>query len=500
LVRGRVWDLQSAARISALPRFASPTIFLIALPLLWLRFGHWFYLSLDEGIYLAGARRVADGQVPYRDFFNITGPGSFWLYSTVFRVFGITFAAARAVLCLELAALCAISCWLVSRVAGAAIGIASSLLLLAMLLTTSYPVYVTHRWDSQVAALAALACVVTGGKRWFAIGGVLAGCAAWITPPMVLVSVPLALYCGPGRRWFLAGAGIPTVAAISVLIYQGAFTGMVQSLIWDAANYAAANRLPYGALAGTWESFRRQGSVGTALVRYADSVLPVLLPPLAAIAILAFKQSRALLGAVALAALLACLPRVGAAQLLFASAFFWTICWCGAGNLLPGRSQRWVATGVLLVALLAGFAGWPRSDLRRIDTPVGTLAVSRLHFVILNDLLSTIRPGENVFVYPYLPALYFVLGAQNPTRYAWLQPGMMGSREVQSAIADLRAKPPHRVIWHDLSEAFVLKNWPSSDRTRLRFPEMETFLQANYHVINPDGVIPTGFRLLEKNP
>ena len=50
------------------------------------------------------------------------------------------------------------------------------------------------------------------------------------------------------------------------------------------------------------------------------------------------------------------------------------------------------------------------------------------------------------------------------------------------------------------NEAFVLKNWPSSDRARLRFPEMETFLQANYHVVNPDGVIPTGYRLLEKNP
>jgi hypothetical protein len=481
-------------------------VFLIALPLLWLRFGHWFYLSLDEGILLEGARRVAGGQVPYRDFFNITGPGSFWLYGAVFWVFGMSFAAARAVLCVELAAMCGIVCWLVGRFAGTLLSFASALLFLTMLLTTMYPVYVTHRWDSNVFALAALAAATQGGRRWLLVAGVLAGIAAWITPPVVLVGLAICLCAGKERRWFAVGVVIPTVAALALLAAQGGLAGMVQALVWDAASYGAANRLGYGALAGSWETFRRQGCFLASVVHYADSMLPVLLPLLAAMAALIVKARTkippafALLSAACIAALAACLPRLGAAQLLFVAAFFWILFWSAAGSILSFRAQTWVACCLLVLAPLAWVFGWTHRDLRGIDTPAGRLAVSRLHFVTLNDLLSVVRPGESVFVYPYLPALYFVAGVNNPTRYAWLQPGMMGAREVATAIQDLRARPPRWIVWHDFTDAFVLKNWPSSDRARLRFPAMESFLETNYHVVNPDGVVPTGFRLMEKNP
>ena len=138
--------------------------------------------------------------------------------------------------------------------------------------------------------------------------------------------------------------------------------------------------------------------------------------------------------------------------------------------------------------------------MKSIDTPVGTLRVSRRHFVTLNDLLSATHPGERAFVYPYLPALYFALGLQNPTRYAWLQPGMMAPADVHSAITSLKNAPPRWIIWHDFTEAYILKNWPSSDQTRLRFPEMESYLQSDYHVVIPDGVPTVGFKLMEKNP
>jgi hypothetical protein len=507
--------------------YAAALVFLIALPPLWLRFGHWFYLSLDEGIYLEGARRVAAGQVPYRDFFNITGPGTFWLYGLVFSFFGTSLAAARAVLCVELAALCALVCWLTSRFAGVAFSVGSSLLFLAMLVTSMYPVYVTHRWDSNVLAFAALACVAAAdgsagwGNRWLVAAGLLAGGAAWMTPPLLWVALALGIWIGwgtvSGLSRYLTGIAIPSVAACAALLYAGALGDMVQSLLWDGANYTAANRLPYGALAGGFDSFRRQGTPLAAAIHFADSLLPALLPPFAALAALlamAFHSKSAqrepggkrqvwLVSGAALGAFAACLPRVGAAQLLFASAFFWTVCWCAAGSLLPRRAQPWLGKGLGvalgLVALGAGAVGWPRNVLRKIETPAGTLSVSRLHFLTLNELRATIVPGESVFVYPYLPALYFALGVNNPTRYSWLQPGMMGLRDERKAIDELTAQPPRWVIWHDFSDALILKNWPSSDRTRLRFPEMETFLRANYHVVNPDGVVATGYRLLERN-
>lgn len=70
---------------------------------------------LDEGIYLDGASRVVRGQAPYRDFFNFTGPGTFWMYGAVFKLFGTTLANARIVLSAEIALLSAITHWIAPR-------------------------------------------------------------------------------------------------------------------------------------------------------------------------------------------------------------------------------------------------------------------------------------------------------------------------------------------------------------------------------------------------
>jgi hypothetical protein len=483
-------------------------VFALALPLLWLRFGHWFYLSLDEGIYLEGARRVASGEVPYRDFFAITGPGTYWLYGTVFHFFGTSFAAARAVLCLELAATCAAICYLVSRSTGTLFAVGTSLLYLAMLLTTLYPIYITHRWDSNTLALLALCCL----DRRPLLAGSLAAIAVWITPPLLFVAVALGVwkaFSPQPLRPYLLGLAIPTVAAVAVLSSQGALTGLIHALLWDSSHYASANRLPYGALAGTFRSFLAQGTIPAATIHYLDSLLPNLLPPLAAVATVipvlakpafAPRRAEALLSVAAFAALAACYPRLGAAQLLFAASFLWVVCAVALNDLLPSRLQTRCAMAAILLATGATAVAWPREVMKSIDTPVETLRVSRRHFVTLNDLLSATRPGERAFVYPYLPALYFALGLQNPTRYAWLQPGMMAPADVQSAITSLKNAPPRWIIWHDFTEAYILKNWPSSDQTRLRFPEMESYLQSDYHVVIPDGVPTVGFKLMEKNP
>ncbi len=493
-------------------------IFALALPFLWLRFGHWFYLSLDEGIYLEAARRVASGEVPYRDFFAITGPGTFWLYGAVFHWFGTSLAAARAVLCLELAATCAAIYYLVNRTASALFAAGVSLLYLAMLLTTLYPVYITHRWDSNTFALLALCCVAASEKddryfsRWLTAAGIFAGISAWITPPLLFVGMALGIWIAfsprPLRAW-LVGLALPTTAALGTLLYTGAFTSFLHSLLWDTSHYASANRLTYGALSGTFRSFLAQGSAPVALVHYLDSILPNILPPLAAIAAVipvlskpAFAPRRfeALLSITAFAALAACYPRLGAAQLLFAAGFLWVVCASALYDLLTPRLRTLSAIAALLLAAGATAVAWPRETLKGIDTPVGTLQVSRRHFVTLNDILSATRPGDTAFVYPYLPALYFAAGLQNPTRYAWLQPGMMAPADVQSAITSLKINPPRWIIWHDFTEAYILKNWPASDRARLRFPEMESYLQTNYHVVTPDGVPTIGFKLMERNP
>src|SRR5579872_4527577 len=74
-----------------------------------------FILSFDEGIYLSGAERVLRGQAPYRDFFVLTGPGSFWIQAAILGLLGRTLAHARLAMVADLSILAAVVYWLSAR-------------------------------------------------------------------------------------------------------------------------------------------------------------------------------------------------------------------------------------------------------------------------------------------------------------------------------------------------------------------------------------------------
>ena len=79
-------DLAAAALVAALAlAWGAPT----------LRAG--FEGPYDEGNILCAAVRVADGQVPYRDFWYLHGPGTPYLLGGAFRLFGTTLATERGV-------------------------------------------------------------------------------------------------------------------------------------------------------------------------------------------------------------------------------------------------------------------------------------------------------------------------------------------------------------------------------------------------------------------
>jgi hypothetical protein len=54
----------------------------------------------DEGLALYDAERVATGDVPYRDFFVLYGPGQFYSLAAIFRLFGHSVAVERVYSCL----------------------------------------------------------------------------------------------------------------------------------------------------------------------------------------------------------------------------------------------------------------------------------------------------------------------------------------------------------------------------------------------------------------
>ena len=119
----------------------------------------------DEGIYLDGAVRVLRGEVPYRDFFAICGPGTFWMLAGIFRVAGISLSSARILLALDLTLLSGLTFWLTSQLASRTTAVCAALLFGALSLSGPNNIVVNHRWDSSALALAAICAALSAIRR-----------------------------------------------------------------------------------------------------------------------------------------------------------------------------------------------------------------------------------------------------------------------------------------------------------------------------------------------
>ena len=601
--------MKSRASFQSQTTFAkfAPGLVLFALVIVFIviftQIGRRFHLALDEGIYLQGALRVARDRAPFRDFFALTGPGDFWLYGILFRLFGPSFAISRAALSCELALICAAIYWLASRFSSRLFAAAVAALYLAMLLTSPYQLYINHRWDSNTLAVLAVVALWAGTVRqkrtYFLVAGVLVGAAAWTTPPVAIAVAAMLFWTlfQPGLRMhalnYCAGVAGISAAALSVLLYQGALAPMVQQLLWSAGNYRSPNSVPYGYLSGDVTQLLAGGRTA---VRTAEAMLPAILPPVAyaewglviwwALSRGAGKKglfgrsrrisrthvrgsvsgrtvkttsesevsqvptvgkkwgdyfivanqytsgtdqtkplphgrgseripSRArkqaigrltnplplagLLLIVSAAMLAACYPRFGGHQLLFVSPLFWVLSASALFLAIPAAWRNISAIALLVAAAALWIGAAPPKLPYRIQTQAGEVECSKRHYTLLSGLMRRIQPGDGLFVFPYLPMVYFVTGGKNPTRYSFMQPGMMNADDEASVIADLRAHPPRWIVWHDFSDSRIMSNWPNTDPARLHFLGIERFFAENYRVVNAAEAASVGYRLLESN-
>jgi hypothetical protein len=489
---------------------ATAVFFLAGLWLWWI-VAHRFLLTFDEGIFVDGSRRILAEQVPYRDFFILMGPGTFWLQALALRLFGITLAASRAVMIMDLAILATCVFWLVSRhlsIAYAAF-IAGAMLILE---TASPGITIpSHRWDSAAFATLAITICASQPRRYAVFAtGCCAGFAAWTTPPAALVGLALLIWLWTEDRAkllpYLAGCSAVSIGCAGVLAIQGGLRPMLGQLLWNGSHYAGANYLPYGSLFGRGYTQFFQGATiyelpVRALVVFGV-MLPVLLPPVAILSFPWWSRTPFLrllfLGGAALAA--STYPRMDLPHLTYAAPLFYALASILAASVpWPKLRNAMFAAAILLVAVFAWNAVSQHTSETALETNVGVIRASQEDLAFVSDLQRAIPRGSILFVFPYLPIASFLTLSQNPTRYSYLQPGMMSGQDEASVLADLRKRPPARVLYFNLDERELLGIWPASDPSRLRFRALETYLASNYHQV---GVIPTAkrtFHILEPN-
>lgn len=475
-------------------------LFLFSLCLVeWLN-GDRFQLSLDEGIYLDGASRVAKGQAPYRDFFTFTGPVTFWSYGAVFHLFGATFANARFVLSAEIALLSAIIYWLAAILTSRTFAAGIGLLFAAFCLESSGNLYITHRWDSNLWALAAVALACAGlGKPNRARGiasGVCAALAAWTTPPFIVIIPLIAAWMAwaggfRGIRDFLSGVAAPSLAAAGVLLYQRALEPMSTQLLWATSHYGGPNRVPYGyvvknPLAGP----HALGQLTEDIVELTPALLPVLAyVGLAALMLFSRKRLQqhkevlVLFVIFSAGVLLAGLPRIGAHQLLFLSPVFWVL--AGYVVFSAAGQNNWLTPAVALLtsAMLISAFGTNRKFTEVVETNAGAVRCTPQDGQLVSALVTRIGPGDTLFVFPYLPVVYFLAGGENPSRFSFLQPGMMTRRDEADVVSELRAHPPQWMLWAQFPPRFWMEIWPHTNPASLDFPTLEKYMSANYREV-----------------
>lgn len=122
----------SAARSGSHAR-AVMTVFLVAIVIQCAAYDTTIN-TYDEGIILVGAERALDGEVPYRDFWTMYGPASFYLTAALYKLFGVSDLAVRAVGILAKTAIAGLSFHLAGRFVSRSLAMATALVVLGILI------------------------------------------------------------------------------------------------------------------------------------------------------------------------------------------------------------------------------------------------------------------------------------------------------------------------------------------------------------------------------
>lgn len=129
----------------------------------------------DEGLALYGSLRVANGELPYRDFWTLYGPGAFYLTAFAFHVFGTSMAVVRE-LWIVLEAVIAVEVFVLGRALG---GRAAGWVAFALAVTHTAAVNLQWGYAAVPAAAAALGGVIALGlHRTVFVAGLLIGATA----------------------------------------------------------------------------------------------------------------------------------------------------------------------------------------------------------------------------------------------------------------------------------------------------------------------------------
>jgi hypothetical protein len=413
----------------------------------------WGINPHDEGLMLQAGERIADGQLPYRDFYANYGPGQYFLVGGLDWLFGPSLLTWRIVRVLFDAGVAVLAYALVRRDAPEPLALGAWLTVAAAMAFPSIP-------HPNPTALALGFGALLLAERKPAAAGALAGLAAVFRLDLGLAAIAgAALQSGRrgAARVAVAGAGVAAVLMAPVIaVDPGAF--------WDqtigfALDEQRLQRLP---LPGAWHG-------GFEPNKILEFYTPYLLLAAAALWLAVAIARRLPLKLWAPAPLAA----AGVVYLLARADVYHLVPLAAVVPILlatAAAKERQRAVAVVLVGAMALIAlqGLDRKRIQWLDPPpLATIHVDVADGVkaptaeanSLTQLTRYVRArvpeGEPIFVAnPRFdlvrvgnPLVYVIVQRPNPTRYDVMQPGVVTTAPVQKEIiGDLERARPRLVI------------------------------------------------------
>jgi len=212
----------------------------------------------DEGVIVHGAIRILDGQVPYRDFFEFLGPGSFFVLAAWLKVFGATFDAVRLLLIVTLALIAALT-YVGARMVSGQRAVAATLVV-AWLIRAPHDT--NHHWFTTAASMACAvalfhATLAPPARLACFTAGVFAGAAAMTTQTrgaLLAAAAVVVLLSRPGRRrtvpMALAGIGlVPALAALYFSLVGALGSAVADAVVFPLRQYTRIQVVEFGTFA-----------------------------------------------------------------------------------------------------------------------------------------------------------------------------------------------------------------------------------------------------------
>jgi hypothetical protein len=417
----------------------------------------WGINPHDEGLMLQAGERIADGQLPYRDFYANYGPGQYFLIGGLDWLFGPSLLTWRIVRVLLDAGVAVLAYALVRRDAPEPLALGAWVAVAAAMAYPSIP-------HPNPTALALGLGALLLAERRPALAGALAGVAIVFRLDLgvaALVGVML-LAWSEGRSPAAARAALTGVAVAVVLMAPVVIAAPGD--FWDqtigfALDEQGLQRLP---LPGAWDG-------GFEPNKILEHYYPYVLLAAAALWLAAAVRGR--------------LPvRLWAAAPLAAAGVLYLLARADVYHLVPlaavlpvllataaatERNTAWVVALVLALGLIA-IQGLDLKRIQLLDPPpLATIdidvadgvkappAEARALSELSRYVRSRVPPGDPVFVAnPRFdlvnvgnPLVYVLVGRPNPTRYDVMQPGVVTTAPVQREIVgDLERSRPRLVI------------------------------------------------------